>query len=62
MPDVAKLRRMVAYLREEIPAEDISTNPVVNHPHNTARVVPVMGPLVGSGARAKSRAPAAATQ
>ena len=39
MADVAKLKRMVAYLREEIPAEDISTNPVVNHPHNTARMV-----------------------
>jgi fatty acid desaturase len=40
MPDVAKLRRMVAFLREEIPAEDVSKNPVVNHPHNTARMVP----------------------
>jgi fatty acid desaturase len=40
MPDVAKLRRMVAYLREEIPSEDVSENPVLNHPHNTARLVP----------------------
>jgi fatty acid desaturase len=40
MPDFAKLKRAIAYLREEIPAEDVSANPVVQHPHNTARTVP----------------------
>ena len=40
MTDVTKLKRAVAYLREEIPARDISKNPVIPHPHNTARTVP----------------------
>jgi fatty acid desaturase len=40
MADLARLKRVLAYLREEIPAEDISKNPVVEHPHNTARMVP----------------------
>lgn len=40
MPDFAKIKRALAYLREEIPAEDISKNPVVDHPHNTARTIP----------------------
>jgi fatty acid desaturase len=40
MPDSAKFWRALAYLREEIPAEDISENPVVKHPHNAARAVP----------------------
>jgi fatty acid desaturase len=40
MVELARVRRVVAFLREEIAAEDISKNPVVNHPHNTARNVP----------------------
>ncbi|MGD9501305.1 MAG: fatty acid desaturase family protein [Methyloceanibacter sp.] len=40
MAGSAKFRRAFAYLREEIPAEDISENPVVEHPHNTARLIP----------------------
>ena len=40
MPDFAKFRRVIAYLREEIPAEDISRDPVLKHPHNTARTIP----------------------
>jgi fatty acid desaturase len=40
MPDVAKINRALAYLREEIPTADLSQNPVVEHPHNTTRLVP----------------------
>src|SRR5262245_65136505 len=40
MPDLAKINRALTYLREEIPAEDISKNPVVKHPHNTTRLIP----------------------
>ncbi|XSG83475.1 MAG: fatty acid desaturase family protein [Methyloligella sp. ZOD6] len=40
MADFAKINRALAYLREEIPAEDISKNASVKHPHNTARTVP----------------------
>ncbi len=40
MPDLARARRVIAYLREEIPSEDIAANPVVQHPHNTARSIP----------------------
>ncbi|MGH6735964.1 MAG: fatty acid desaturase family protein [Methyloceanibacter sp.] len=40
MPDVARIKRVIAYLREEIPVDDISINPVVEHPHNTSRMVP----------------------
>jgi fatty acid desaturase len=40
MADLAKLKRAIAYLREEIPTEDISANPVVQHPHNTSRMIP----------------------
>lgn len=40
MADLARVKRVIAYLREEIPAEDVSENPVVSHPHNTARMVP----------------------
>ena len=36
----AKVNSIVAFLRLETPAEDISTNPVVAHPHNTSRTVP----------------------
>ncbi|TFG89317.1 MAG: hypothetical protein E4H18_00415, partial [Hyphomicrobiales bacterium] len=40
MADVAKLNEIIAFLRAETPTEDISANPVVKHPHNTARIVP----------------------
>ena len=40
MPDFAGISRIVAFLRAEIPAEDISANPVVKHPHNTSRTIP----------------------
>jgi len=40
MADVAKLNEIIAFLRAENPTEDISANPVVKHPHNTARIVP----------------------
>jgi fatty acid desaturase len=40
MPDLAKINRALTYLREEIPAEDISKNPVFKHPHNTTRLIP----------------------
>jgi len=40
MPDVAKLSRVVAFLRAENPLEDISVNPIVKHPHNTSRTIP----------------------
>jgi hypothetical protein len=32
--------KIVAFLRAEIPTEDIAKNPVVVHPHNSSRVVP----------------------
>lgn len=31
---------VLAFLRSEISAQDISTNPVVPHPHNTSRTIP----------------------
>ena len=40
MPDLAKVNSALAFLRAEVPAEDISTNPVVVHPHNTSRTIP----------------------
>ena len=40
MSEPITLKRALAYLREDIPAEDISANPVVEHPHNTVRSVP----------------------
>jgi fatty acid desaturase len=40
MPRFARITRILAFLRAEIPVEDISTNLVVKHPHNTARTVP----------------------
>jgi fatty acid desaturase len=40
MPDFAKLNGIIAYLRAANPTEDISANPVVKHPHNTARTIP----------------------
>lgn len=40
MPRFARIIRIIAFLRSENPAEDISANPVVKHPHNTSRTVP----------------------
>ena len=36
----ARSSSIVAFLRSEDPPEDISTNPVVAHPHNTSRDIP----------------------
>ena len=40
MPDFAKITKALLYLREEIPVEDISKDPVFKHPHNTTRLIP----------------------
>ena len=40
MPAFAQINRIVAVLRSENPSEDISTNPIVEHPHNTSRTIP----------------------
>jgi fatty acid desaturase len=40
MPALAKVNSALAFLRSEIPSEDISADPVVVHPHNTARIIP----------------------
>lgn len=40
MPPRERISKIVAFLRSEIPVEDISANPVVKHPHNTSRTVP----------------------
>lgn len=40
MPTLAKVNNILAFLRAEIPAEDISSNPIVVHPHNTSRTIP----------------------
>ena len=40
MPHSTKLKEAIAYLREEIPTQDVSKNPAVAHPHNTVRTVP----------------------
>lgn len=40
MPQFARITRIIAFLRSEIPTEDISANPVVQHPHNTSRSIP----------------------
>ena len=40
MPSLARITRIIAFLRSENPAEDISANPVVKHPHNTSRSIP----------------------
>jgi len=40
MVDISTLKRVLAYLREDIPADDISHDPIVQHPHNTVRTVP----------------------
>ena len=40
MPPFDQIARIVTFLRAENPTEDISKNPVVEHPHNTGRTVP----------------------
>jgi len=40
MPAIAQINKIVALLRSETPTEDISSNPVVAHPHNTSRTIP----------------------
>jgi len=40
MPSFARIAKIIAFLRAENPAEDISANPVVKHPHNTTRSIP----------------------
>jgi hypothetical protein len=40
MPALAQINRLVAFLRSENTSEDISTNPIVEHPHNTSRTIP----------------------
>src|SRR6476469_5396807 len=40
MPPFAQLTSAIAFLRSENPVEDISVNPVVQHPHNTSRTIP----------------------
>jgi hypothetical protein len=40
MSAIAEINRIVALLRSETPTEDISSNPVVAHPHNTSRIMP----------------------
>ncbi len=39
-PFASQITRIIAFLRSENPSEDISTNPVVQHPHNTSRTIP----------------------
>jgi fatty acid desaturase len=36
----SKVNSVITFLRSEISAQDISTNPVVPHPHNTSRAIP----------------------
>jgi len=40
MAHFAKVKSVIAFLRSETPAEDISANPLVIHPHNTSRSIP----------------------
>ena len=40
MPAFAQINKIVAFLRSENPTQDISTNPIVEHPHNTSRTIP----------------------
>jgi fatty acid desaturase len=40
MPAFAQINKIVAFLRSEDPTGDISTNPIVAHPHNTSRTIP----------------------
>src|SRR5215467_13645725 len=39
-PVAAQITRIIAFLRSENPVEDISVNPVIQHPHNTGRTIP----------------------
>jgi fatty acid desaturase len=36
----SNVNSVITFLRSEISAQDISTNPVVQHPHNTSRTIP----------------------
>ncbi len=40
MPSFERISKIIAFLRSENPVEDISVNPVVQHPHNTSRSIP----------------------
>ena len=40
MPPFGQISKIIAYLRSESPQEDVSKNPVVQHPHNTSRGIP----------------------
>ncbi|MGH6885671.1 MAG: fatty acid desaturase family protein [Geminicoccales bacterium] len=40
MAALAEVNKVIAFLRMENPLEDISVNPVVEHPHNTSRTIP----------------------
>ena len=40
MAALAEVNKIIAFLRMENPLEDISVNPVVEHPHNTSRTIP----------------------
>ncbi len=40
MPALDEIKKVLDYLRSENPVEDISANPVVQHPHNTSRSIP----------------------
>jgi fatty acid desaturase len=40
MPAFGQITRIIAFLRSENPLEDVSTNPIVKHPHNTSRTIP----------------------
>jgi len=40
MPYLAKVNNVIEFLRSEVPTQDVSSNPVVVHPHNTSRAIP----------------------
>ena len=40
MPYLAKVNNVIEFLRSEVPTHDVSSNPVVVHPHNTSRAIP----------------------
>ena len=40
MPAFTQISSIIAFLRAETPTQDISTNPVVAHPHNTSSTIP----------------------
>ncbi len=40
MPPFGQITKAIAYLRSEIPSEDVSKNAVVKHPHNSTRTIP----------------------